>query len=58
MRLNGLRENAETVISCGGPGPITKKEEVYHCREEREEDAQMWRCGRAIESRTHIVGEC
>ena len=27
-------------------------------REEEEIDAQMCPCGKAIESRTHIVGEC
>ena len=28
-RANGLRENAETAISCRGPGPARKKKEVY-----------------------------
>ena len=28
-RPNGLRENAETAISCRGPGPARKKKEVY-----------------------------
>ena len=28
-RPNGLRENAETAISCRGPGPARKKREVY-----------------------------
>ena len=28
-RPNGLRENAETVISCGGPGPARNKKKVY-----------------------------
>ena len=27
-------------------------------RGEEEEDAQMFPCGKAVESRTHIVGEC
>ena len=27
-RSNGLRENAETAISCRGPGPARKKKEV------------------------------
>ena len=27
-RPNGLRENAETAISCRGPGPARKKKEV------------------------------
>ena len=29
-RPNGLRDNAETVISCREPGPARKKKEVYH----------------------------
>ena len=28
-RPNGLRENAETVISCREPGPARTKKEVY-----------------------------
>ena len=28
-RPKGLRENAETAISCRGPGPASKKKEVY-----------------------------
>ena len=28
-RPYGLRENAETAISCRGPGPARKKKEVY-----------------------------
>ena len=28
-RPNGLREKAETAISCRGPGPAGKKQEVY-----------------------------
>ena len=28
-RPNGLREKAETAISCRGLGPIRKKKEVY-----------------------------
>ena len=28
-RPNGLRENAETAISCRGPGPAGKKKKVY-----------------------------
>ena len=27
-------------------------------QEEEEEDAQMYPCGKAIESKAHIVGEC
>ena len=54
----GLRENAETAISCRGPGPSRKKKENTSSREEEEADAQMCRCGKAMESRSHIVGEC
>ena len=42
-RPNGLRENAETVISSGGPGPARKKR--YTSSREEEEDAQMCPCG-------------
>ena len=28
-RPHGLRDNAETAISCRGPGPARKKEELY-----------------------------
>ena len=28
-RPNGLRENADSAISCRGPGPARKKKEVY-----------------------------
>ena len=28
--FNGIRENAETPISCRGPGSARKKKEVYH----------------------------
>ena len=28
-RPNGLREKAETAISCRGPGPTRKKKEIY-----------------------------
>ena len=28
-RLNGLREKAETAISCKGPGPTRKRKETY-----------------------------
>ena len=54
-RPNGLRENAETAISCRGPGPARKKKHA-NSREE-EEIAQTCRCVKAVESRTRIVGE-
>ena len=28
-RPNGLREKAETAISCRGPGPTRKKKDIY-----------------------------
>ena len=34
-RPKGLRENAETAISCRGPGPPRKKKEVYQYIVER-----------------------
>ena len=37
-RPNGLRENAETAISCGGPGPA-KEKRYTSSGEEEEEDA-------------------
>ena len=55
-RPNGLRENAETAISCRGPGPARKKKHA-NSREE-EEIPRMCPCGQAVESRTRIVGEC
>ena len=55
-RPNGLRENAETTISCKGPGP-TREKRCTSSREE-EEDPQMRPCGKAVESITHLVGEC
>ena len=48
-RPNGLCENAETAISCRGPGPAGKNTEVYHSWGGEEEDVQMCPCGKAIE---------
>ena len=52
-RPNGLRENAETAISCREPGPARKKEVTAQYASSREETAQMCPCGKAVESRTH-----
>ena len=43
-----------------GIGPETSRKKRYTSnREEEEEDTQMCPCGKAIETRTHIVGcEC
>ena len=54
-RPNGLREKAETAISCRGPGPTRKR---YTSSREEDVDAHVCPCGTAIESRTHIVGAC
>ena len=54
-RPNGLSENAKTAISCRGPGPARRKR---YTSSREEEDAHMYRCGEALESRTHIVGGC
>ena len=43
--------------SCGGPGPARKKRYTRN-RGGEEEDTQRCPCGKAVESRTHIVGEC
>ena len=56
-RPTGLRENAEAAISCRGPGPVRKKR-YASSREEEDEIAQMCSCGKAVESRSHLVGEC
>ena len=55
-RPNGLRDNAEAAISCRGPGPARKKR--YTSSRGEEEYAQMCPCGKAVESRTHVEGEC
>ena len=55
---SGLREKAETAISCRGPGPTRKKKYIYtSSREEEDMDAHVCPCGTTIE-RTHAVGEC
>lgn len=45
--------NAESSISCRGPGPARKKKEVH----QEEGDAQMCPCGEKKKSRTHILGD-
>ena len=47
-RLNGLRENADSAVSCRGPGPARKKR-YTSSREEAQDGAQMCPCARAIE---------
>ena len=55
-RPNGLREIAETAISCTGLGPTRKKR--YTSTREEDVATNMCPCGTTIESRSHIVGEC
>ena len=54
-RPNRLRENAETAISCRGPGPARKKR---YTSSRGEKDAQVCPCGKAVDNKTHIVGGC
>ena len=42
----------------GGLDLAARRKIYASSREEEEEDAQMCPCGKAAESRTHIVGEC
>ena len=44
VRPEGLREDAETAISCRGPGPARKKTR-YTSSREKEEVAQICPCG-------------
>ena len=59
-RPNGLREIAETAISCRGSRPTRKKKKIYQVvgREDVDTHGYMCPCGATIESRTHTVGEC
>ena len=49
-RPNGLREKADTEISCRGPGPTRNKR--YTCSLEKEEVAKI--CARVAQSRTWL----
>ena len=42
VRSSGLGEDADTAISCGGPGPARKKR---YTSSREEEDAQIFPCG-------------
>ena len=44
---NGLRENAETAISCRGRRPARKKKRYTSSREEEEDAQKMCPCGKA-----------
>ena len=46
------------MIPGGGPGPARKNEEIYqYSSGGEEEDAQSCPCGKAVETRTHVVAE-
>ena len=58
-RPNGLRENGELRFRVGEVDLPERRERYTSSREEEGEvDAQMCPCGEAIESRSHVVGEC
>ena len=42
----------------GGDLDQPERRKRYTSSREEEEDAQMCPCGKAVESRTHIVGQC
>ena len=46
------------IIRVGDLDLPERRKRYTSSREEEESDAQMCPCGKAIESRTHIVGEC
>ena len=54
---NGLRENAELQFGVGDLDLPERRNTYTSSREETREDAHMCPCGKAKESRTHIVGE-
>ena len=57
-RPNGLRENAEAVMSRREPGPARKKKEVripVSSREEEKEDAQLCPCGKEVDGTTSTL---
>ena len=59
--VHGPIDNAKTKklqLRARGPGPAIKRKRCTNSRKEEEKDAQMCPCGRAKESRTHIVGYC
>ena len=59
--LHGPMEIAKTLKLRYGVGDLDLPERRKRCtssREEEEVDGQMCPCGKAVESRTHTVGEC
>ena len=57
-RPSGLRENAETAISCRGPGPARKRKEVCQWSLGGRKCNRCALVAKANESRIHVVGEC
>ena len=68
-RCGSIHPNSTTIESEASNVPIQlnpehpkittfQKEEKRVSRQEEEENAQMCPCGKAKESRTHVVGEC
>ncbi|CAM9108471.1 unnamed protein product, partial [Sphacelaria rigidula] len=56
---NGRGDKIETAISGERPGPATKGYKGFtSSRVEEEVDAENCPCGKAIESRSHIVAKC
>ena len=58
--LHGPMESAQTLkLRVVGDSDLPgRRKRSTTGREEEANDAQMCPCGKAIESRTHIVGEC
>ena len=46
---------AETLKLFFHVGDLDLEKRYTSCRGEEEEDAQMWPCGKAVKSRSHIV---
>ena len=55
-RPNGLRQQAETAISCRDLGLPARRKRYTSSRKEEDVATNMCACGTTIESRIHIVG--
>ena len=61
MYLHGPMDSAKTLklgFRAGDLDLPERRRRYINSREEKEGDAQMCPCGKAIESRIYIVGEC
>ena len=59
--LHGPMDYAKTLkvrFRAGDLDLPERRKRYTSSRGEEEEDAQMCPCGKAVESRTHVVGEC